>query len=46
MEADPSPQQKIFAALNQKARIKVQVNEVALDIFNQLKDVLLSLIHI
>ena len=40
MEADPSPQQKIFAALNQKARIKVQVNEVALDIFNQLKDVL------
>lgn len=40
MEADPSPQQKIFSALNQKARIKVQVNEVALDIFNQLKDVL------
>lgn len=40
MEADPSPHQKIFAALNQKARIKVQVNEVALDIFNQLKDVL------
>lgn len=40
MEADPSPQQKIFAALNHKARIKVQVNEVALDIFNQLKDVL------
>ena len=40
MEEDPSPQQKIFAALNQKARIKVQVNEVALDIFNQLKDVL------